>query len=70
MMGEKYILDCPKCGRVAGYAPWFFEEDSSAVGDPEDMIEERAFETPTGPAIRVCCPTCGSWIRPDRSISA
>ena len=65
-MDEKYILQCPRCGRGEGYAP---TDTFYADGDPEsadELIEDESVMTRRGPARRVRCPRCGSWVSPDR----
>ena len=35
--------------------------------EAETVIEEEAVHTPGGPAVRVRCPRCGQWIKPDQA---
>ena len=66
MTDERYVLNCPRCGRVEGIVP---SEDVSDPGSPpvsDEDIELRQVETASGPTARVRCPRCGGWIVPDR----
>lgn len=65
-MEEKYILNCPRCGRVEGYVPVSSGEPDETP-DSDSVIEEEVVHTPAGPAVRVRCPQCGQWVRPDRA---
>ena len=67
MTGEKYVVDCPDCGPVEGYAPTELDDDDTGAADPETIIEEEVVRTPKGPARRLRCPRCGRWIPPDRA---
>ncbi len=70
MTGEKYILDCPNCGHVTGYAPSTNEDNQTDTTSPENLIESQALMTSTGPAERIRCPICSLWVEPDRAIPA
>lgn len=65
-MEEKVVLNCPRCGRVEGYVPVAAGEDDDSP-ESESIIEEEVVRTPAGPAIRVRCPQCGQWIKPDQA---
>lgn len=68
MTDEKYILDCPHCGDVAGYASTELQGEREDVAPPDEdsVIEEDVFETSSGPVQRVRCPQCGRWVSTDR----
>ena len=67
MFGEKYVLNCPKCGRVEGVVPDADEGYDEPGAEAEVVIDEDVFATPAGPATRIRCPQCGLWVRPDRA---
>ena len=65
MPEEKYVLNCPHCGRVEGF---FFTglEDDEAPPDSDSEIQQQVVRTDCGPAVRVRCPRCGRWVKSDR----
>ncbi len=68
MSDERYILECPQCGRVEGYRPDFSgEDDPFGVTSADSLIEEEIVSTPAGPAMRLRCPRCGRWVDPKRA---
>ncbi|KPK82947.1 MAG: hypothetical protein AMJ81_08765 [Phycisphaerae bacterium SM23_33] len=67
MAEEKYVLNCPRCGRVEGYVSADVENEADSPPDPDMFIEEQVVRTPGGTATRVRCPRCGRWIKPDRA---
>ena len=66
MSGDRYILDCPKCGRVEGFAPGDDDYDEGGA-EAEAVIDVDVIPTADGPATRVRCPVCGLWLRADRA---
>lgn len=62
---EKYVLNCPKCGRVEGIVPTGDEEDETTA-EADVVIEREVVQTPAGISQRVRCPRCGKWIKADR----
>ncbi len=66
MSEQKYILNCPKCGRVEGFLPDANEGYDQASATAETVIEEEVVHTPEGVTTRLRCPQCGSWVRPDQ----
>ena len=66
MVDEKYMLNCPRCGRVEGFVPADFDDDQPA-SDTETEIDRDVVQTREGkPAMRVRCPRCGQWVASDR----
>lgn len=65
-MEEKYILNCPNCGKVEGFFPES-DDEPEELPDGEAVIEDDVVNTPAGPAVRVRCPRCGQWVKPDRA---
>ena len=66
MQEEKFVLNCPKCGRVEGFFP-SAEGESDDAPEEEMIIDEDVVQTPAGPKMRVRCPSCGQWIAADRA---
>jgi hypothetical protein len=66
MSEERYILECPHCGRVEGYVDMEDDEEGDAALADSAIVEEEV-QTREGPAMRVRCPRCGRWTRPDRA---
>lgn len=66
MTQQKYVLYCPKCGRVEGFVPEAYDSDDDAIGEPEQEISEEVVQTAGGTRVRVRCPRCGGWVAPDR----
>lgn len=66
MLGERFILNCPACGKVEGYMPPETEEMGGATEDPEAIIVEEVVATSGGITSRVRCPRCGRWTEPSR----
>lgn len=66
-MYEKYVLNCPDCGRVEGYLASDVEEEDDSEEQADTLIEEEVFEGIHGPSTRLRCPQCGRWTSPDRS---
>ena len=64
--GEKYVLNCPRCGPVVGLVSDASDEPGEGP-EAETVIEEEVVDTPGGPAVRVRCPRCGQWIKPDQA---
>ena len=64
-MEEKYVINCPRCGRVEGLVADSSEEPGESP-EAETLIEVDVIRTPAGPAIRMRCPRCGQWVKPDR----
>ena len=67
MQGELYIVNCPQCGKVEGYAPTSVEGRDTGMSQ-ERLIEEETVETPEGTTVRIRCPKCGGWLPADRSV--
>jgi len=67
MIGEKFIIDCPRCGRVEGFIPDMDEDLNSTPGDADTDIEEQEFTQEGHPMRRIRCPQCGNWLTGDRS---
>lgn len=69
MLDEKYVVDCPTCGRVEGYVAGAARagDDPGEPDDAENLIDSEVFEGPHGPASRVRCPRCGGWVAGDRA---
>jgi len=65
MVQEAFILDCPACGEVAGYAG-NHPGDELDIDPAEGVIEVDELETHQGMAAKVRCPECGRWMAPDR----
>ena len=65
-MEEKYVLHCPRCGRVEGFVS-ASDDEPDETPEAEMLIEKEVVRTPSGPAVRLRCPRCGQWIRPDRA---
>mgnify|MGYP001235139588 CR=1 FL=1 len=67
MLDEKYVVDCPACGRVEGYlaGPTRLGNDPNEPDDAENVIDSEVFEGVHGPISRVRCPKCGAWVPPD-----
>jgi ribosomal protein S27AE len=73
MTGDKYILDCPRCGKVEGFAPVEVEEEDRDLGPEtaDTTIEQEEFEQPGHlPTTRLRCPRCGTWVPADRATPA
>jgi len=68
MLDEKYVLDCPSCGRIEGYVPSAgrLGDDPSEPDDADNLIESQVVQTITGPTTRLRCPKCGTWVEGDR----
>ncbi len=64
---EKYVVNCPGCGRVEGFVSsvngYDDEEDSP---EAEMSIEQQDVRTSGGQSTRIRCPRCGRWLQPDR----
>ena len=65
MSGDRYVLDCPRCGRVEGFAPNDDYDEGGA--ESEAAIDIEVIRTADGPATRVRCPVCGLWVAADRA---
>jgi len=65
MQEEKYVLNCPRCGRVEGYIA-SATDDEDAGPESDALITEQHVRAVNGPATRMRCPRCGTWINPDR----
>ena len=65
MTSQKYVLYCPKCGRVEGFVPESAADDEDDT-EAESIIDEEVVVTPSGSRTRVRCPQCGGWVAPDR----
>lgn len=57
---EGYALQCPKCGRVAGYLSSEVDADEPLEMDADKVMERAEFETASGPVTRFRCPCCGT----------
>jgi predicted RNA-binding Zn-ribbon protein involved in translation (DUF1610 family) len=66
MTSQKYVLYCPKCGRVEGFVPESAADDEDDTGEAETTIDDEVVDTPRGASTRVRCPRCGGWVAPDR----
>ncbi len=64
-MDEKYVVECPHCGKVEGYLPNDMDDRDVAPGEGDTEIIEQTFEIPHA-TERVQCPQCGRWLSPDR----
>ncbi len=66
---EKYIIDCPSCGKVEGYIQPQQEdyEEESGVGDVDEETVEETFESKGHPVEKVRCPRCGTWLAANRA---
>jgi uncharacterized C2H2 Zn-finger protein len=69
VMEEKYVLHCPRCGRVEGFLAGSNDEPDETP-EAEGLIEKEVVRTPAGLAVRLRCPRCGQWIKPDRATPA
>ena len=49
-MSDRYILYCPKCGKVEGYVPSELTEEEGDLEPDVGVIEQEAVETNSGPA--------------------
>jgi DNA-directed RNA polymerase subunit RPC12/RpoP len=67
MSPEKYVLNCPRCGRVEGLIESDIEDDPDSLPEAEHVIAEEVVRTASGTHARIRCPRCGSWIGPDRA---
>ncbi len=67
MSEEVYILLCPECGRVEGFAPDAEEDHEETAPAVDEVIDEEVVNTPSGPTVRIRCPQCGLWIKPDHA---
>ena len=68
MQGEIFIINCPRCGRLEGYAPT--EEDTlePALGDEDAAADEQEFFARDGHLVhKIRCPRCGGWVEPERT---
>ena len=43
------------------------DDEPEELPDGEAVIEDDVVNTPAGPAVRVRCPRCGQWVKPDRA---
>lgn len=70
MATEKYILSCPSCGPVEGYIfdelPEDRQREERGILESDALILAETLDTDNGPAVRLRCPRCGSWIHADR----
>lgn len=67
MSPERYVINCPRCGRVEGLIESDIDDDPDSMPEAESLIVEQVVRTPSGNYTRVRCPRCGSWIRPSGS---
>ena len=67
MADEKYVLNCPHCGRVEGFVAAEADDDAEAPASDDMLIEEEVVRTRSGTSVRVRCPRCGRWITPDHA---
>ena len=58
MADEKYVLNCPHCGRVEGFVSAEADDDEAPASD-DMLIEEDVVRTRSGTSVRVRCPRCG-----------
>ena len=65
MNDEKYVLNCPHCGRVEGFLPGLQSADDDAPPEAEMQIEQNVVRTRHGSATRFRCPRCGRWLQSD-----
>jgi predicted RNA-binding Zn-ribbon protein involved in translation (DUF1610 family) len=65
MTDQKYVLYCPKCGRVEGFVPETFDQDDDTT-ESDEVISEEVVRTVGGTSTRVRCPRCGGWVPADR----
>ncbi len=71
MPHEKYVLNCPKCGRIEGFIDDALgDEEDEAPSESDLEIEEEVVRTPRGTTTRVRCPRCGGWVKSDRAAPA
>ena len=71
MQGELFIIDCPRCGRIEGYAPAEEDDVDPAVGDEDESADEVEFFDRDGkPIHKIRCPRCGGWVQPERTQAA
>ena len=68
MQGEIFIINCPRCGPVEGYAPTDEDAVEPAMGDEEVVADEQEFFARDGvPVHKIRCPRCGGWVEPERT---
>lgn len=72
IMTEKYVIQCPKCGPVEGYASLDsdYDESECGPGDADLEIVEEVFDSAGHPVHKVQCPQCGTWLAADRAVPA
>jgi hypothetical protein len=50
MSPEKYVLNCPRCGRVEGLIESDIEDDPDSLPEAEHVIAEEVVRTASGRA--------------------
>lgn len=65
MNGEKYVINCPHCGKVEGYLNNPIDPEDVQPADAEEEIIAETFETQGHPVTEVRCPKCGRWLDAD-----
>ena len=64
-MLDRFVMDCPRCGKVEGFIATDTDEDTPP-DSPDEEVEEQTFESVHGPVTRVRCPRCSQWLDVDR----